>query len=52
MTTHRSEEKTMEHRPFGSEERKVSIIGKGPGISSRRIPRRRSALGVGASISA
>jgi len=29
MTTHRSEEKTMEHRPFGSEERKVSIIGQG-----------------------
>ena len=29
MTTPRSEEKTMEHRPFGSTEREAAIIGQG-----------------------
>jgi diketogulonate reductase-like aldo/keto reductase len=29
MTTRRSEEKTMQHRPFGSTKREVAIIGQG-----------------------
>src|SRR3977135_1627654 len=29
MTTRHSEEKTMKHRPFGSTDRKVAIIGQG-----------------------
>ena len=29
MTTRQSEEKTMEHRPFGSTKREVALIGQG-----------------------